>query len=302
MGKGRTKTSFPDENGVDRYFDQKKCRRYYDDISLHTRGGKTYFLNEIAINNNYTYDAVKAWIYGYNSPSSIDAVHALEKGLNLSEGDLLMFNEEKEENTMRTTRNIGKEEKKAARKLYHKMNKMICSIRYHYGDFHEFSIPTEKTELQNIADAIRGEGKIYRKKRIRDYSDKCIIAIRKSAFDLPENLRQACLDLVYDTLGRGIIISDLEKAIFNSEDISSLDVDAYATNSDGNLVSFPEMFSPFRTNDYKAYEKKLNSLKKPGVKYEDPSRGEDDWVVFSALQIEKSFDKLDEIFKDYLVK
>ena len=182
---------------------------------------------------------------------------------------------------MKGTNEKSKSELKAARRLYKKMNEMICRIRWEinwsntgpHPDPPRYARPSyEPKKSENVkaaevmADAVKS---IMFRDSDLNYSDECIIAIRNTALDLSENIRSQCLDLVYELLGN--VNERIEKEASNG----------------GEPLEAP-IYESEQFNNY---------LKNNGLHDDEYTR-----FLYSALRIENAFIRLDEIFRDYIVK
>ncbi|MCR5488352.1 MAG: hypothetical protein K6F35_12645 [Lachnospiraceae bacterium] len=247
MSKGRGPTPFPDEKNRIRVFDKDKLKKRFANMVI--RGQKAEAIRRLIENTGKDENTVKGWIYGKHGPKDIEKVHIIEKTLGFEHDELLKYVEEEKE--MGETRDIRKAERKAARRLYKKMNEMICSVRYDFSDAGPHDPPKPEEKMIEAMKYIT-----YREYNGL-YYDEIILAIRSTALDLPEKVRNECTNLFYDIVGK--------------KEWDNLPV--------------------FGTSNYEEFLKETNDTDNDFAR-----------VAYTLELVDKSYERLDEIFKEYIKK
>lgn len=191
------------ENGQTYTFNREYARSLFDEItqkeleeskqfnSTHLYSRKAFskevFREKIAEYCFVSPNTVKKWLQKTNSsdPGSIELVHKLEEVLGNYYGKpvVLLISNNKQENNMITT--ISESEKNCARELYIRLLNAIDSVVPSYKDF-----------LKNGPQAMDAYNNSMAESRY-----ETVMAVKATAFDLPESLRLSAIALIDDIYG-----------------------------------------------------------------------------------------------------
>lgn len=218
------------------YHSQKRCTK-----------GEIYHL--IADYVHVTQDAVKKWFQKTNAtdPGDISIVHKLERFFGEKYGKTVMLLKRVTIQEVKMI-SMNETEKNCARELY---ILLLDTIDHAIPSFCDFA-----TNNGNIGPLNSMEKSRY----------DAIMAIKRTAFDLPENLRISAIALVNDAFGPE---SNMPDSFFNTEDYSAF----------------------IESNEYRKYVAEV---------YPNGSNKNDDELNYCEAKREELFLRLDEIFATYI--
>lgn len=235
-----------------------------EECKAETRKTKEALRREIAECVHVTEDAVKNWLRtkNGNAPGDEEKVYDLEDFFHVERGYFLkpVLNEKENThmNTAYTVQKTDNHELEAAKSLYISILETIDAHEVHYPDFIK-GLPWGN--IESIPDACYGMSK-------ERY--KLILAIRKTAMDLPESVRLSAMELVNDIYGPEL---EDEESFYETEDFK-----AYVN-----------------TDEYRACREKwkADGMSNMEIQYFE-------YTDYNAYKTAEFYRRLDEIFADYI--
>lgn len=230
------------------------------------RKTKEALRREIADVVNLTEDAVKNWLRNsnVNAPGDKETVYKLESFFQVERGYFLKPVSNEKENTHMDTiyaLESDRRELDAAKSLYISILETIDAHALHYPDFIKQMPLTHTSNMESVPDACYGMS--YKRYKL-------ILAIRKTAMDLPESVRLSAMELVNDIYGPE---SDNEESFYMTEDF-----EAYV-NTDEYQASLEKMKANGDSDAFIRY-----------IEYTD----------YNYYKTAEFYRRLDEIFADYI--
>lgn len=222
---------------------------------------------EIAAHVHVTEDAVKNWLRkaNANAPGDEETVHKLESFFHVESGYFLkpVLNENEKENAPMDAIYVERKrrELEAAKSLYVSILETIDAHAVHYPDFIKGMPLLHTSNVESIPNAFYG---------MSEERYKLLLAIRKTAMDLPESVRLSAMELVNDIYGP------------ESEDVESF----------------------YMTEDFKAY---VNTEEYQASVEKWKADGDSDAFIqyieytdYNYYKTAEFYRRLDEIFADYI--
>lgn len=171
---------------------------FKDIYKRYPQRGKMKLLEQISYEVNKEFDTVKDWTKGNSGPSDYEAVEVLAKYFGCDPKDLLIKVKDKE-NNMNT---IQESEKTVARHLYGEMLEMMQFIKWNCFDP---DVPSVKIRTENYE-------RFHNQEEAREHY---LLEVRKTALDLPAEMRLDLLEIVDECFGEEDV--DYNEMFINSK-------------------------------------------------------------------------------------